>query len=458
MTTVILIKGRHAIPVRAIPFVTGWSLSPDMVAAWMAHHDEVDRLQDLTAYHLDPDGEPAGILPKEWDGVSAELKALSAKLKSDGGDHSESYPIWRRESVLLLPPGVFVWRDEFEASFSRAFSTEKLTIVQERVGDRQLNMTALVPEELREAVLDGFSLTKRWAPQLAIQRQDETHQTLTACLAGHWDKAFEDLPAELKIFALELEPLEWNKLSSQQRQTAAAQLDWQTDPRCEPSLYWELSIFQDELAARETSARGLKDDGAALVLVDVQKRIDTILATDRIRVGSEIQALRDLKVAHEQLLKDAGMAEARAKAMKVDYENAVSELRRLGDLEEAHHDLLVSHGHLQETVKGLEATNSALTAELDDLRNKQDEVAGGTGAPFNDDLAGEGKPLGTRERHTLLTIIAAMCGALKISTDKPGKGAQYIEGLTDELGAHVSKRAIEEHLKRVPDALGARGK
>lgn len=68
------------------------------------------------------------------------------------------------------------------------------------------------------------------------------------------------------------------------------------------------------------------------------------------------------------------------------------------------------------------------------------------------------KPLSTRERDTLLTIIAALAKLAKIDTSQPGKAALAIEGMTDELGAHVSKRAIEDHLKKIPDALEIRMK
>ena len=69
------------------------------------------------------------------------------------------------------------------------------------------------------------------------------------------------------------------------------------------------------------------------------------------------------------------------------------------------------------------------------------------------------RPVSTRERDTLLTIIAVLAKAAKVPLDdysKPGKAAGYIEGLTDEFGAHVSKRAIEEHLKKIADALRVR--
>jgi len=72
--------------------------------------------------------------------------------------------------------------------------------------------------------------------------------------------------------------------------------------------------------------------------------------------------------------------------------------------------------------------------------------------------ASDEKPLGTIERKTLLTIIAAIAKPAKINIEAPGKAAVYIEGLTDELGAHVAKRTIEEHLKKIPDALETRMK
>ena len=64
----------------------------------------------------------------------------------------------------------------------------------------------------------------------------------------------------------------------------------------------------------------------------------------------------------------------------------------------------------------------------------------------------------TRERATLLTIIAALARAADIDILKASKAGDTIEALTVELRARVSARAIEDHLKRIPDALERRGK
>ena len=50
MNVVVLIDGREAIPVRAIPFVTGWWLSPDLLARSFAHPDSWRWMGEVTAH------------------------------------------------------------------------------------------------------------------------------------------------------------------------------------------------------------------------------------------------------------------------------------------------------------------------------------------------------------------------------------------------------------------------
>lgn len=70
----------------------------------------------------------------------------------------------------------------------------------------------------------------------------------------------------------------------------------------------------------------------------------------------------------------------------------------------------------------------------------------------------EDRPIGTRERDTLLTIIAALAKEAKIDLGTPSKAASLIEGMAAQLGAPVSKRAIEDHLKNIPAAVSARSR
>ena len=57
--------------------------------------------------------------------------------------------------------------------------------------------------------------------------------------------------------------------------------------------------------------------------------------------------------------------------------------------------------------------------------------------------------------HISISMVAKAAG---IDVSKPSKAGVAIEALTTDLGARVSARTIEEHLKNIPDALERRGK
>ena len=69
------------------------------------------------------------------------------------------------------------------------------------------------------------------------------------------------------------------------------------------------------------------------------------------------------------------------------------------------------------------------------------------------------RPLGERERATLLTIIAALAKTAEIDVSQPSKAGGQIEALTTRaLGIRIPARTVENHLKAIPDALERRGK
>jgi hypothetical protein len=75
---------------------------------------------------------------------------------------------------------------------------------------------------------------------------------------------------------------------------------------------------------------------------------------------------------------------------------------------------------------------------------------------FNPDKPIE-KPIGKRERDTLLVIIAALAKMARIDVTKPSKAAAKIEHETELMGARVAARTIENHLNRITEALENRG-
>jgi hypothetical protein len=63
------------------------------------------------------------------------------------------------------------------------------------------------------------------------------------------------------------------------------------------------------------------------------------------------------------------------------------------------------------------------------------------------------KPMGQRERTTLLVMIAALAKMADVDVNKPSSAAVAIEAQTALMGARVASRTIENHLKLIPEVM-----
>lgn len=68
------------------------------------------------------------------------------------------------------------------------------------------------------------------------------------------------------------------------------------------------------------------------------------------------------------------------------------------------------------------------------------------------------KSISSRERNTLLTIIAALCKEAKIDYKAHAKSAKIIRGTMAEMGVDVGETTIEGHLKKIANALESRAR
>lgn len=102
----------------------------------------------------------------------------------------------------------------------------------------------------------------------------------------------------------------------------------------------------------------------------------------------------------------------------------------------------------QEPDCGLEDAYKAAIVEIHRLRQAM--------AARHDDRPAKGdRPVSTRQRRTLLTIIAALCDYSAIKPNERGAAGQ-IAGMTDEIKASVSAETIVGLLREIPDALETR--
>lgn len=151
MKLTIMVEGREALPVRAIPYVSGWNMSPDMVATGLAHTDSSRRFRNIFGYRI-VDGAIVAVRPMQWDSVVVALNGLDERLPTGNDGYSE----WRNEAPKLLPEGVFVWLDDFAAAYGKAFSKEHW-ICDDRDGERELDFLPMIDQSTLALVMAGFN-------------------------------------------------------------------------------------------------------------------------------------------------------------------------------------------------------------------------------------------------------------------------------------------------------------
>lgn len=161
----VLIKGREALPVRAIPYVGGWSrFPPNRTVDYLARKEkDLPRCASLTAYHQSDGNEPVSVKAREWNAVAAKLTAFEAKLREQYPNNDIGYAAWRDGAAGKFPPGVFVWLDEFELVFQA--DLESVSFSNEQPGVDELTLTPMISVETRSMVMEGFQSDAVTAPE-----------------------------------------------------------------------------------------------------------------------------------------------------------------------------------------------------------------------------------------------------------------------------------------------------
>jgi len=118
MNVVVLINGREAIPVRALPLVAPVPYGVRYLVEGLMCCDRDNAIHGLTAYQWSPGAKPAlEVPPEQWMRVDFRLRALKASLERQEStellSRDEGVDRYNRDSISILPAGVFVWKDEF---------------------------------------------------------------------------------------------------------------------------------------------------------------------------------------------------------------------------------------------------------------------------------------------------------------------------------------------------------
>lgn len=161
---------RDALPVRAIPYVTGWrangGISPDVVATSLRPSTDGhgERLNGIFSYRLLA-GKPYQISPQEWDMVAVQLAGFSAELEKQfpSSDQNKNdaagYATWQTNATEKLPAGVFVWLDELKTAYGRFFDWQARVLMDESIVVPELNLAPLLLSvQTKKMVLEGFKV------------------------------------------------------------------------------------------------------------------------------------------------------------------------------------------------------------------------------------------------------------------------------------------------------------
>lgn len=216
VTVTVLVDGRAAIPVRAIPLFTRWRMSPDELAAQLARSRPTAKLRNTHAYHL-VNAKPVRVHAAEWEPVVCGFAALESRIRrerpyeqSPQDDH-EGLDEWIRESVVSLPEGVFVWRDEFVRDFvsdcHRLMSSEEIELLRRKAAVNETHyLLSYAPMELGQGrmhavVFEGFQHPVSGEPETGEaeqQRHDEQPPVPTTGRQGDdWKAAARTLASEI---------------------------------------------------------------------------------------------------------------------------------------------------------------------------------------------------------------------------------------------------------------------
>lgn len=155
-----LIEGREAVPVRLIPIIThgeigqeslpgilanilnigGWPYSSDFEEIEVDVFDEETGCTERTtktraeligpqcrdngvaAYHLCDGKTLVKMWPSEWDVICREIRLLESVLREEekkNGAPQSMESVWRLKATKILPPGVFLWREDLDLFWKR---------------------------------------------------------------------------------------------------------------------------------------------------------------------------------------------------------------------------------------------------------------------------------------------------------------------------------------------------
>jgi hypothetical protein len=192
-----VIQGREAVPVRLIPIITHGRLGPESLTGILANgmniggwhypsdsdeievdvYDEESDAIELTkktraeligpqardngvvAYHLNDGKTPVKMWVSEWVVIYREIKLLEPVLREQEkkiGVYQSMESVWRLKATKVLPPGVFLWREDMDILWKGHTDYYARTQYDPPDFRKGVNYNANIRPEYRILVWEGF--------------------------------------------------------------------------------------------------------------------------------------------------------------------------------------------------------------------------------------------------------------------------------------------------------------
>jgi len=166
----VMIEEQEIIPIRRIPTITGDSFGPGQVVNMLAQRNKWcfpcdltrngDSLRIVSYDRRNHERKPRPRLPHSWDTLLNIVDETLTQFEQSNGLISE----WNREIVRKLPAGVFVYRVDFEKIFSQVNHPDRVSIINERPGEREIDILSISNTESLDFEFEGFEDLSPVAP------------------------------------------------------------------------------------------------------------------------------------------------------------------------------------------------------------------------------------------------------------------------------------------------------
>lgn len=229
-------QGKEAVPVRLIPIIThgelgqdklpgilanrlnigGWSYSSDFEEIEVDVFDEETGCTERTtktraeligpqyrdngvaAYHVCNSKTPVKMWPSEWDVICRQIGLLESVLREEekkNGVYQSMEAVWRLKATEILPPGVFLWREDLDNLWKRHTDYYSRTPSEPAFLRRGVNYNAYVRPEYQALVWEGFEHL----------RNRETERILDSESAGQIQIGYSDFVRLCRVG----DPMQW---------------------------------------------------------------------------------------------------------------------------------------------------------------------------------------------------------------------------------------------------------